>query len=79
MQLSNQRSTLDVMDFILTLQEETELKLKVATLWCWWNARNKQIKRKGSTPLKKMQLCFVSLLPNAEVKIKSDPLRTKTA
>ena len=32
MQLSNQRSTLDVMDFILTLQEETELKLKVATL-----------------------------------------------
>jgi hypothetical protein len=30
MQLNNQRSTLDVMDFIFTLQEETKLKLKVA-------------------------------------------------
>jgi hypothetical protein len=59
MQLANQRYTLDVMDFILTLQEEIKLKLKVATLlWCWWNARNKQIKGKGSIPLKKNAALF---------------------
>ena len=78
MQLNNQRSTLDVMDFIFTLQEETKLKLKVATLlWCWWNARNKTNQIIGERKYTNMQLCFVSLLPNAEVKIKSAPLRTK--
>lgn len=48
--LASKASALEVIESILTLREETKIKV-VLLLWCWWSARNKAIQggRCGST------------------------------